>query len=196
MRIVNVRLHCVSRKGTVVLTDRYSVRGGNIMTAKKATVSTKKAAATVKANDPVKTAEPVKAETVKTEAAKTEAVKKEVVPVKKGEVVKKETAPVKAETVKTEAAPAAKKEAAKKETVKKAPAKKAPAKKAETVQKVYVQYGGKEILTSDLAEKATQIWVEMGHRASSIKSLELYVKPEDMAAYYVINGKDTGKIEL
>ena len=131
------------------------------MTAKKATVSTKKAAATVKANDPVKTAEPVKAETVKTEAA-----------------------------------PAAKKEAAKKETVKKAPAKKAPAKKAETVQKVYVQYGGKEILTSDLAEKATQIWVEMGHRASSIKSLELYVKPEDMAAYYVINGKDTGKIEL
>lgn len=136
------------------------------MTAKKATVSTKKAAATVKTNDPVKTAEPVKAETVKTEAAKTEAVK-------------------------TEAAPAAKKEAAKKETVKKA-----PAKKVETVQKVYVQYGGKEILTSDLAEKATQIWVEMGHRASSIKSLELYVKPEDMAAYYVINGKDTGKIEL
>jgi len=132
------------------------------MTAKKATVSTKKAAATVKTNDPVKTAEPVKAE----------------------------------ETVKAEAAPAAKKEAAKKETVKKAPAKKAPAKKVETVQKVYVQYGGKEILTSDLAEKATQIWVEMGHRASSIKSLELYVKPEDMAAYYVINGKDTGKIEL
>ena len=158
MRIVNVRSHCVSRKGSVVLTDRYSVRGGNIMTAKKATVSTKKAAATVKTNAPVKTAEPVKAETVKTEAAKTEA--------------------------------------AKKETVKKAPAKKAPAKKVETVQKVYVQYGGKEILTSDLAEKATQIWVEMGHRASSIKSLVVYVKPEDMAAYYVINGKDTGKIEL
>lgn len=117
---------------------------------------------------------------------KTAATVKTNAPVKTAE-------PVKAETVKTEAA---KTEAAKKETVKKAPAKKAPAKKVETVQKVYVQYGGKEILTSDLAEKATQIWVEMGHRASSIKSLELYVKPEDMAAYYVINGKDTGKIEL
>ena len=31
---------------------------------------------------------------------------------------------------------------------------------------------------------------------SSIKSLEVYVKPEDMAAYYVINGKENGKIEL
>lgn len=36
----------------------------------------------------------------------------------------------------------------------------------------------------------------MGHRASSIKTLDLYVKPEDGAAYYVINGKETGKIEL
>ena len=33
-----------------------------------------------------------------------------------------------------------------------------------------------------------------GHRLSSIKSLDVYIKPEDYTAYYVINGKVTGKV--
>ena len=63
-------------------------------------------------------------------------------------------------------------------------------------QNIYVQFAGKEIPTADLVAKATEEWVALGHRASSIKSLDLYVKPEDMAAYYVINGKESGKIAL
>ena len=55
---------------------------------------------------------------------------------------------------------------------------------------------GKEILTADLVAQATEKWVTLGHRASSIKELNLYVKPEDSAAYYVINGKESGKLEL
>ena len=51
-------------------------------------------------------------------------------------------------------------------------------------------------LTADLVAKVTESWVALGHRASSIKSLDLYIKPEDMAAYYVINGKESGKIAL
>lgn len=85
----------------------------------------------------------------------------------------------------------------------KAPAKKVPAKKpavkkaaAEKTEHVYVQFAGKELLTTELTEQAKQAWAAEGHRVSSIKSLELYVKPEDSAAYYVINGKETGKIEL
>ena len=34
------------------------------------------------------------------------------------------------------------------------------------------------------------------HRASSVKKLTLYVKPEDRKAYYVINDKTTGSVEL
>lgn len=140
------------------------------MAAKKTTQTTKKAE-DVKINAPVKTAET--AETVKT--------------------VKTETA-----------APAVK--AGVKETVKEAPkaevktvAVKAEAPKAEkkkAVQNVYVQFAGKEILTADLVAQVTEKWVALGHRASSIKELNLYVKPEDSAAYYVINGKESGKIEL
>jgi len=147
------------------------------MTAKKATATTKKAAETAVASDPVKTAEPVKAE--KPAETKAEPVKAE--PAKKT-AAKKETA---------------KKETAKKETAKKTTAKKTvKAEKPAVTQNVYVQFAGLEISTADLTAKVTEEWVALGHRASSIKSLDLYVKPEDMAAYYVINGKESGKIAL
>ena len=142
------------------------------MTAKKATATTKKAAETAVASDPVKTAEPVKAE----KPAETKAE------------------PVKAEPAKKTAA---KKETAKKETAKKTTAKKTvKAEKPAVTQNVYVQFAGLEISTADLTAKVTEEWVALGHRASSVKSLDLYVKPEDMAAYYVINGKESGKIAL
>ncbi|OUQ26245.1 hypothetical protein B5E77_09950 [Lachnoclostridium sp. An131] len=142
------------------------------MTAKKATATTKKAAETAVTSDPVKTEAPAKAE--KPVQAKAEAAKAE---------------PVKAEPVK--------KTAAKKETAKKTTAKKTvKAEKPAVTQNIYVQFAGKEIPTADLVAKATEDWVALGHRASSIKSLDLYVKPEDMAAYYVINGKESGKIAL
>ena len=142
------------------------------MAAKKTTQTTKKAE-DVKINDPVKTAETVK--TVKTETA-APAVKAEV-----------------KETVK-EAPKAEKKAEVKAEPKKRGP--KPKAEKKEAVQNVYVQFAGKEILTADLAAQVTEKWVALGHRASSIKELNLYVKPEDSAAYYVINGKESGKIEL
>ena len=110
-------------------------------------------------------------------------------PVKTAEPVKAEKpAETKAEPVKAEPA---KKTAAKKET-----AKTVKAEKPAVTQNVYVQFAGLEISTADLTAKVTEEWVALGHRASSIKSLDLYVKPEDMAAYYVINGKESGKIAL
>lgn len=71
------------------------------------------------------------------------------------------------------------------------------AKKAKeaTNQKVYVQFAGKEVETEELVEQVKAKWkAEEGD--SSIESLELYIKPEDAAAYYVINGEIEGKIDL
>ncbi len=86
------------------------------------------------------------------------------------------------------------------ETVKKAPVKKAAPKKAavkkETSQNVYIQFEGKEVLTAEILEQVKETWKAEGHRVSSIKTLDIYVKPEEHAAYYVINGKTTGKVEL
>ena len=143
------------------------------MAAKKTTQTTKKAE-DVKINAPVKTVE-----TVKTETA-APAVKAEV----KETVKEAPKAEVKAEAVKAEAP-----KAEKKAEVKAAPKKRGPkpktekTEKKEAVQNVYVQFAGKEILTADLVAQVTEKWVALGHRASSIKELNLYVKPEDSAAY-------------
>ena len=76
-------------------------------------------------------------------------------------------------------------------------AKKTAAKKAEPVTEVYVQYWGKEIHTSEVADRIKKIWTEdMGKKASELKDLKIYIKPEDNGAHYVINGDVTGFIGL
>jgi CHASE3 domain sensor protein len=56
--------------------------------------------------------------------------------------------------------------------------------------KVFVEYQGKQ-MDMDAILKAVK-----AAAGKSVKTLEVYVKPEDGAAYYVVNGKDGGKAEL
>ena len=157
----------------------------------------------------------VKAETPKTDDAKasveTKAAEKtaEVKPAAEKPVEEK-TAEVKSAEEKTTAVKSeepAKKTAAKKTTTRKTTAAKktttktaaktTAAKKAEPVTEVYVQYWGKEIHTSEVADMIKKIWREdMGKKASELKDLKIYIKPEDNGAHYVINGDVTGFIGL
>lgn len=157
----------------------------------------------------------VKAETPKTDDAKasveTKAAEKtaEVKPAAEKPVEEK-TAEVKSAEEKTTAVKSeepAKKTAAKKTTTRKTTAAKktttktaaktTAAKKAEPVTEVYVQYWGKEIHTSEVADRIKKIWTEdMGKKTSELKDLKIYIKPEDNGAHYVINGDVTGFIGL
>ena len=82
------------------------------------------------------------------------------------------------------------------------PAKKAVAKKAESVKKavtkkdavIVLQFAGKEINTEDIVAAAKKAYA--ADNKAAIKDITLYVKPEDNAAYYVVNGDVTGKVEL
>ena len=106
----------------------------------------------------------------------------------KSEEPAKKTAAKKTTTRKTTAA---------KKTTTKTAAKTTAAKKAEPVTEVYVQYWGKEIHTSEVADRIKKIWTEdMGKKASELKDLKIYIKPEDNGAHYVINGDVTGFIGL
>ncbi len=71
--------------------------------------------------------------------------------------------------------------------------KKAASKVAE--KKVFLQYQNGEFDIDDIVARATAVYNEIDG-ADVIRSMKIYVKPEDFAAYYVINDKDTGKIEL
>ncbi|HBA63664.1 MAG TPA: hypothetical protein DCZ20_07395 [Lachnospiraceae bacterium] len=98
----------------------------------------------------------------------------------------------------TKAAPEVKEAAVKakeevKETVKKV--KKATAKK-EIKTKIMVQYQGKEMDTKDLIAAVKKEWTKAKNKVGDIKSMDLYVKPEENAAYYVVNGDFTGKVEF
>lgn len=62
---------------------------------------------------------------------------------------------------------------------------------------VYLQYLGKEFNTKDILIKAKNMWMkESGKGPEAIKSINIYLKPEEFAAYYVINDDATGKIDL
>ncbi len=140
--------------------------------------------------------------------------KKEVVEVKKevaaAEAVAKETEK-KAEKVvekaaKAEKAPAEKKvAAAAKKVVKKAEkavdtaAKKVAktVKKAETKDakaEVVLQFAGAEFKMAAVLEAAKKDYA--ANNTAALKTITLYVKPEDGAAYYVANGDITGKVNL
>lgn len=104
---------------------------------------------------------------------------------------KKETAAEK--TVKTEA-PAKTAAAVKKTAEKKAPAKKAAAKK-EIKVKAFVQYMGKEVEEKEMVAAVKKAWTKAsGKKVADIKSIDLYIKPEEGAVYYVVNGTDTGSV--
>ena len=63
-------------------------------------------------------------------------------------------------------------------------------------EEVFVQYSQHEIKTSDIIERAKKDYINKGHKAASIKEIQVYIKPSDSAAYYVVNHTDTGKVEF
>ena len=95
--------------------------------------------------------------------------------------------------------------AKKKAAAKAATAAKATTKAAEAVEEVkaaaadpevYVQYQGNESNLAVITERIKKQYVEEGHKESDIKSLKIYLKPEDASAYYVINDNNSGKVFL
>ena len=103
----------------------------------------------------------------------------------------------KTRTTRTTAKKTAEKLAAeKKPTAEKKPAVRRTAKKAVNAE-VYVQFLGKEIYAKDVLENVKKIWTEeMGKKEKDLKDVKIYIKPEENAAYYVINGDVTGAVGL
>ena len=90
---------------------------------------------------------------------------------------------------KAAAKPVAKKEAK--------PTAKTTAKKAEEVKTTtLVQYQNKEVDMTKVEERVKAQFVSEGHKSSDIKTVNIYVKPEEYSAYYVINDKFSGRVDL
>lgn len=59
-----------------------------------------------------------------------------------------------------------------------------------------VQACGIEVSESEMIAKIKEIWVTDGNKVKDLKSLVIYIKPEERKVYYVINDKVNGEIEI
>ena len=145
-----------------------------------------------KAAKPAVETKEVKAEETKTVKAEEAKAAKTTAKAEEAKAAKTTAKAAEAKTTET-----AKKAPAKKTTARKTPAKRTTTKKAAVVtEEVYLQYAGKEFSSADLTAKVKEIWKEMGKKAADLKDIKVYVKPEENAAYYVINNEETGSFGL
>lgn len=130
---------------------------------------------------------------VKKQESKLNAMKAKAAPVV--EKVAEKAAPV-VEKVVEKTAPAVEKAAEKvveetKEAAKKV-RKAAPKKEMKTT--LIVEHQGKQVEDKDMIAAVKKAWTKSGRKIGDIKTMTLYVKPEEAAVYYVINATETGSV--
>ena len=92
------------------------------------------------------------------------------------------------------------------ETAAKKPAKKTAAKKSDAEKKtvkrtrkptesIVLQFDGQDVSVADLKERALAQFASVNADVT-VKKIDLYLKPEDHAAYYVMNGEHTGQVNF
>lgn len=68
--------------------------------------------------------------------------------------------------------------------------------KKEAAPEIIFQYREYEANMDEVTERVKAHYYAKGHAQGSIESLQIYVKPEDFTAYYVINEGVVGKVNL
>ena len=66
--------------------------------------------------------------------------------------------------------------------------------KKEIKVKAFVEYYGKQVEEKDMIARVKKAWTRSGKKVGDIKEMDLYIKPEENAVYYVINGTETGAV--
>ena len=128
------------------------------------------------------------------------AAAKKTTPVQTKASVKEETAKVEKKTTAEKAAPAAEAVEVKAEKTEKKVAEKKPAAKRTTKKAVktsfVVQALGKEVSMEETIERVKEAWTATGNKEADLKEISIYVKPEEKAIYYVVNGEVTGRVDF
>lgn len=73
--------------------------------------------------------------------------------------------------------------------------KKTTAKKTEPVLTTIVQIGDQEFDITDIAAKAYKAYKSV-HKRKAVTEFKVYVKPEDNAVYYTVNGEGSEEFKI
>ena len=68
--------------------------------------------------------------------------------------------------------------------------------KEKMTPEVVLQYREYEANMEDVTARVKSHYVAKGNKEESIENLQIYVKPEEFTAYYVINDSFCGKVNL
>ncbi len=86
--------------------------------------------------------------------------------------------------------------AAKKAPVKKSTApKKTTAKKTEPEVSFFIEYSGKQIAAGEVLKAVKEDYLSKQEDAA-VKTIEVYVKPEENTAYYAVNGEGSDQYKI
>ena len=67
---------------------------------------------------------------------------------------------------------------------------------AKTKQQLILQFNGQDTDLTAIEANVKQIWKDAGKKVTDIASLDIYVKPQEGKAYYVVNKDVEGAIDL
>ena len=67
---------------------------------------------------------------------------------------------------------------------------------AKIQMKNVLQYNGQEFDLSAVEANVKKDWKDQGNKLTAIETLDIYVKPDEAKAYYVVNGEITGSVDL
>ena len=63
-------------------------------------------------------------------------------------------------------------------------------------QHMVLQFNDREFDLDAIEANVKKNWKDSGKKLSEIVDLDMYVKPEEAAVYYVVNKETEGKVEL
>ncbi len=61
---------------------------------------------------------------------------------------------------------------------------------------LYIEHLGQQLDDKTLISKVKELWVESGSKLKDIKTINLYVKPEENTVYYVVNDTFKGNYPM
>jgi len=63
-------------------------------------------------------------------------------------------------------------------------------------QQMVLQFDGQEFDLGAVEANVKKDWKDAGRKLTEIESLDIYVKPQEGKAYYVVNKEVEGKVDL
>ena len=63
-------------------------------------------------------------------------------------------------------------------------------------QQLILQFNGQDADLSAIEANVKQAWKDAGNKVADIASLDIYVKPQEGKAYYVVNKETEGVVDL